>query len=168
MCRPSKTSNSQDQTQELLCVFVNGGLRWDRALDCGAGKPIPLGCQIPEEQIVKGLRTVLCWVNPLPVAKNSNMDKVVTKILWSRRLQSIKWLELRAVSKELAVSSIQVFRIWTLLVQIFRPSYLKIDNSRARQCSLGGLAFLIGSVRPSHPLIAFECIAVLPPSVSVF
>ena len=40
-----------------------------------------------------------CWVHP--VVENSNLDKVATEILPSRRLQSIKGLELRAVSEEL-------------------------------------------------------------------
>ena len=37
----------------------------------------------------------------------------------------------------------------------------------APQGALGGLAFSVGS-NPSNPLIAFECVAVLPPSVVQF
>jgi len=40
-----------------------------------------------------------CWVSP--VVENSNLDTVVTKILLSRRLQSIKGLQLKVVSEEL-------------------------------------------------------------------
>ena len=40
-----------------------------------------------------------CWVSPL--VENSNLDTVVTKILPSRRLQSIKGLRLKVVSEEL-------------------------------------------------------------------